>query len=75
MRPTPASSTSCTERDSPGSKRTAVPAGMSSRMRVRRLPVELERAVDVGERVVAADLDRSIAAVHDVEHDACAVRR
>ncbi len=29
-----ASSTSCTERDSPGSKRTAVPAGMSSRMRV-----------------------------------------
>ena len=39
------------------------PAGMSSRMPARGGAVEVEGAVGLGERVVAADLDRAVAAV------------
>ena len=48
---------------SPGSNRTAVPAGMSSRMPYAARAVEDQRAVGLDEVIVAADLDRPIAAV------------
>ena len=48
---------------SPGSNRTAVPAGMSRRMPRGPCAVEVERAVGLDEVIVAADLDRPVAAV------------
>ena len=59
----PAISTSATVFVSPGSNRTAVPAGMSSRRPAATVAIEFERAIGLREVIVAADLDRPIAAV------------
>ena len=66
-RSAPASRRGVTVFVSPGSKRTAVPAGMSRRMPSARARSNVERAVGLGERIVAADLDRAVAAVRDGE--------
>ena len=61
----PASATSSTVRACPGSKRTAVPAGDVEPEAARRGAIERERRVGLGEVVVRADLDRTIAGVGD----------
>ena len=59
----PAISTSATVLVSPGSNRTAVPAGMSRRRPVATCSIEFERAIGLRKVIVAADLDRPIAAI------------
>ena len=61
----PRSATIATVRDAPGSKRTDVPAAMSSRNPWRGLAVELETGVDVGEVDVRPDLDRPVGRVRE----------
>ena len=51
----------------PGSKRTAVPAGMSSRCPWAAVAVEPQRRVGLGEVVVRADLHGPVAGVDDGE--------
>ena len=57
-----------TSRSAPGSKRTDVPAGTSSRKPARRRAVERQRVVDRDELEVRADLDRPVAGVHHPQH-------
>ena len=62
-----ASATSSTVRVWPGSKRTAVPAAMSSRMPRAASRSKRSAVVGLGEVVVRADLDRPVAGVGDLE--------
>ena len=63
----PAKATSRTSRVWPGSKRTAVPAGMSRRKPRAAARSKLSAGVGFVEMVVGADLDRAVAGVGDDE--------
>ena len=65
----PAIATSVTVFVSPGSKRTAVPAGISSRMPYGGRPIEAQGTIGLDEVIVTADLNRPVASIGDRQFD------